>query len=158
MVVFNFFILSQSLRLWMETLIPYVLRCPSSQPGVPAAFPTPPSAPGPPTSSGVTLRKDKALGSLPRGSSQPSAGEERGLPAPRALIPLLFPFLLSFSVLPPVLSEECFLFPSPGVSAFFVSRSFYVCFPLGIYLCIFHGFSRNLSNFRAGLSVVCCCF
>lgn len=71
-----------------------ILPLPSSQPGGPAAFHTPPSAPGAPH----LCRRDPEKGHAARipapGVFPPSAGEGRGLPALRVPSPRQFwPFL-----------------------------------------------------------------
>lgn len=142
-------------------MIPYLLPRPSSPPGGPAALPTTPFAPSPRTSAGVTLRKGTALGSLPRGSSGPSAGEGRGLPAPcalsnsLALLSISPPRSLSLSYLLLSLKRPFFFQvqgsrPSVSCSLSVLRASWRLC------LCIFHVLSRSLSNFCAHLWVFSC--
>lgn len=95
----------------------------------------------------MTLRKDLAPGSLPRGSTQLPAGEGRGSPTPQTLRPsLFFPFLfLALSYFQ--FSESRFLFLSPRSQL--LSRHLRLRVPFGVCLCIFHILSRCLSK-------VCC--
>lgn len=120
-------------------------------------MPTTPFAPSPRTSAGVTLRKGTALGSLPRGSSGPSTGEGRGLPAPYALsnslalLSVTPPRWLSLSYLLFSLKRPFFL--QVQGSRPLVSCSLSVLRTSGrLCLCIFHVLSRSLSNFCTHLS------
>ena len=100
------------------------------------------------TSAGVTLRKDRALGSLPRGSFQPSAGEARGRPCSQALrLWLSFPLLRSFSSF--LSSGTRFLFLSPRSRPFLVPPSF------SVFVSVFFTLFPGLLTSALGLSGSC---
>lgn len=139
----------------METLIPYVLTLPILPTRGSCCLSHPSLRPWPPH----LRRRD------------PEKGQNARIPAPgvlptlrgggaRSSRPTRSDSLALLSISPPrclsylLFSLKSAFFPKPrGAGLFCLTVFLCLCFPLGMCLCIFHGFSRYLSNFCAGFSV-----